>query len=155
VFAHRPVAPLQVGTTAVLIAWRAARYRVILVAGLNLLGGAVPVTTAWLGKLLLNEVALGQAADLRRSAALAVASGIMASVTIALLQAASYVHSSVPGTPNITAAVRQPFLGTGHDHRGLRERLLGRSRSWRSRPQKACITRPGASRRHALRRRAL
>ena len=102
-----------VGTT-----WRASRSATVALLVLTALTGALPAVTAWLGKLLFDELALAPDADVGRAAVLAaaVAGGLGASAVVA---AAAGYCSSVAKL-KVTVEVTDRLIGALGRLRGLR-----------------------------------
>jgi len=73
---------------AIEIGWRAAPFITVALAGLQLVAGAIPALMAWLGKLLIDELAMGTNANASEAVMFAVA-GAVAAAGAAVLGAAT------------------------------------------------------------------
>jgi ATP-binding cassette, subfamily B, bacterial len=103
---------------ALALGWSAARGAWLGLLGLTVVTGAVPVLFAWLGKLLLDELARGRAADLRRALLLA-AAGAGVGALGALVQQASWYLTNVVRRA-LTVAVEERLYGRVVSFDGLR-----------------------------------
>ncbi|GIF46277.1 ATP-binding cassette subfamily B protein [Asanoa ferruginea] len=82
--AGRRHSQLRLAVKALGLGWRAARAETLILLVLTCAAAALPGAAAWLGKLLLDELALGSAATMSRVTTLVVLAGVIAAMTAAI-----------------------------------------------------------------------
>lgn len=91
---------------AFMLSWRAAPLGNSVMAVVLLITGAVPALTAWLGKLLIDELAKGSAANLARAAWLAVAGASAVALMSVLGHAVAVAGAAVQRSIALTVEQR-------------------------------------------------
>ncbi len=116
----RPAARLAgAARTALALSWRAAPGATLVLAGLTALTGGLPALSAWLGKLLFDELTAGGSASPARVVwcALGVTAALVLSTITA--SAAGYVGALIQS--RVTVAVDDRLIGAVGGLRGLAE----------------------------------
>ncbi len=83
------------------LTWQAARAGTALLVVMAALGGAAVPVAAWLGKLLIDEIARGRAADERLAVTLALGTALVGSCAAVLTYAGTYMGARVQHLVNL------------------------------------------------------